>query len=84
MSGTDIEPTDELASFLENLYDNGISGGISWSRGRWRARIGKTEDRPKAEATFGSLVEAAEWLRRQAIEVQPISGFATAYRRHPE
>ena len=80
MSGTDLEPTDELAGFLEDLCASGISGGISWSDRAWQAQIVDPASPLLTEAVFRSLGEAAEWLRARAIELHPDSEFANDYR----
>ena len=73
MSEASIEPTDELASLLEDLHDSEINGEIGWFFDRvWRAKIGDPWNGFRAE-TDGllSLAHAAEWLRSKAIELYP-------------
>ena len=79
----EIEPTDELASLIEDLHDSEINGEIGWFfEGVWRAKIGDPWNGYKAEIDgLMSLTEAAEWLRLKAIELYPNSEFAKAYRR---
>jgi len=75
----EIEPTDELASLIEDLHDSEIGWFFD---GVWRAKIGDPWNGYKAEIDgLMSLTEAAEWLRSKAIELYPNSEFAKAYRR---
>jgi hypothetical protein len=77
---SEIEPTDELASLLEDLHDSEMNGEIGWFYDRvWRAKIGDPWNGFRAE-TDGllSLGQAAEWLRSKAIELYPNSEFAKA------
>ena len=78
-----IEPTDELASFIEDLHDSEINGEIGWFfDGMWRAKIGDPWNGYRAEVDgLMSLAEAAKWLRSKAIELYPDSDFAKSHRR---
>ena len=83
MSDSHIHPTDELATFLEDLHDSEINGEItlSWMYDQaWTVRIGALGDY-HAEAMFNSLPEAMEWLRVKVIEIYPDSEFAKEWRR---
>jgi hypothetical protein len=85
MSDPQIEPTDELASFIEDLHDSEINGEIGWFfDGVWCAKIGDPHNGYKAEGTFMSLRQATEWLRSKAIEIYPDSEFAKQWRRGSE
>ena len=79
----EIEPTDELASFLEDFHDSEINGEIGWFfDGVWRAKIGDPWNGYRAEQDgFVSLSQAIDWLRSKAIEIYPDSEFAKAYKR---
>jgi hypothetical protein len=83
MSDPHIAPTDELATFLEDLHDSEINGEIGWFYDRvWRAKIGDPWNGYQAEQDgLLSLTEAVEWLRSKAIELYPDSEFAKAYKR---
>ena len=82
MSEPQIEPTDELASFLDDLHDSEINGEIGWFYdGVWCAKIGDKHNGYDAEGTFSGIAEAAEWLRSKAIELYPDSHFAKERRR---
>ena len=82
MSDPEFEITDELAGFIEALHDSEINGEIGWFfDGVWCVKIGDVHNGYKAEATFMSLGEAAEWLRSKAIELYPDSEFAKRWRR---
>jgi len=79
---SDIEPTDELASFIEDLHASEINCEIGWLYdGGWYAKIGDPLNGYKAERNLGSLREAAEWLRSTAIDLYPKSHFAEQWRR---
>lgn len=78
----EIKPTDELASFIEDLHASEINGEIGWFfDGVWCVKIGDKHNGYKAEDAFMSLGEATEWLRSKAIELYPDSQFAKEWRR---
>jgi len=77
-------PASNFGTFLQELHDDEINGSIEWVFDRaWMARIGAPvlAEASKAEATFMSLGEAAEWLRSKAVELYPDSEFAKRWRR---
>jgi hypothetical protein len=86
MSDPHIEPTDKLASLIEDLHDSEINGDIGWFfDGVWRAKLGDPRNGYVAEADgLPSIRQAAEWLRSKAIELYPDSEFANQWRRSSE
>ena len=77
-----IEPTDEFASFVQDLHDSEINAEIGWFfDGVWCVKIGDKRNGYKDEASLRSLGEAAEWLRSRAVELYPDSEFAKDWRR---
>lgn len=78
-----IDPTDELASLIEDLRDSEINGEVGWFYDSvWRAKIGDPWNGYQAEEDgFASLRDAAEWLRSKAIELYPDSAFANGHKR---
>ena len=80
--GSEVKPVQELAAFLTDLHDSEINGEIGWFfDALWCAKIGDKLNGYKAEDTFASLAQAAEWLQSKAIELYPDSDFAKAHRR---
>jgi hypothetical protein len=56
MRGADLEPTDELATLLDDPHDSEINGGISWFYdGVRQAKIGDPLSGYKAEGRLHSL-----------------------------
>jgi hypothetical protein len=73
---------DELATLMGHLHDSEINVEISvFNDAEWRAKLGDPVNGYRAEQIFGSLGQAAKWLRAKAIEIYPKSEFAKAYRR---
>ncbi|HEY3912480.1 MAG TPA: hypothetical protein VGM07_21700 [Stellaceae bacterium] len=72
----------ELGAIIAALHDSEINGEVSWFYdGIWRVKLGDADNAIAAEATLGSIGEAAEWLRANAVRRYPGSEFARLYRR---
>ena len=78
MDGRDVTTGNSLdiAEILNDLYAREISGSIAWIRDRgFRARLEKSKP---VENWFHSSGDAARWLSRQALVLDPQSEFTQA------
>jgi len=69
-----------MFSVLQGLYDSQISCDICsvWDCG-WSVKLGDSAGGYKAEGMFMNLLDAARFLREQAIRHYPHSVFATMF-----
>ena len=78
MDGRDVTTGNSLdiAEILNDLYAREISGSIAWIRDRgFRARLEKSKP---VENWFRSSGDAARWLSRQALVLDPQGEFTQA------
>jgi hypothetical protein len=69
-----------LETLLTALHDSEINGAVFWFYdGLWQVRLGDISNGVDAEAVVGSIGEAAEWLRSNAVRLYPDSTFARKY-----
>jgi hypothetical protein len=69
-----------IFSILQGLYESEINCSISsgWDSG-WAVKLGDQATGYKAEGMFVNLLDAARFLREQAIRHYPHSVFATMF-----
>ena len=79
---TEAQNRPSLGEIIEALHGSEINGAVAWFFDDvWRVTLGDQHNGIDAEATVGSLQEAAEWLRANAVRRYPESKFAKRFPR---
>ena len=79
--GTTKSDEPNLGRTVAALHDSEINGEISWSRRRWRVKLGDPLNGFDAEAAVAGPDEVIKWLHETAVSLFPDSEYAKRFAR---